>query len=203
MKENVSTIDISDLVNYDLNSPKSAEVIKRIHNACSNTGFFTIVAHAVPAKLINYILIFSANFFGSSSKKKLKIVSQKWNKKNSNIYRQYFPSSVNGKEGLDIGDSTLKNSMYEILRKERFKYLNLKTFLDNKSILIINKYFDCLFSLGKLLFKSIVKSFEADINIVNKAFVRPKTLTTLRFNYYPKQKKPVEISEDYGERLRC
>ena len=53
MKENVSTIDISDLVNYDLNSPKSAEVIKRIHNACSNTGFFTIVAYAVPAKLIN------------------------------------------------------------------------------------------------------------------------------------------------------
>ena len=60
-----------------------------------------------------------------------------------------------------------------------------------------------MFSLGKLLFKSIVKSFEADINIVNKAFVRPKTLTTLRFNYYPKQKKPVEISEDYGERLGC
>ena len=93
--------------------------------------------------------------------------------------------------------------MYEILRKERFEYINLKKFLDNKSILIINKYFDCLLNLGKLLFKSIVKSFEADINILNKTFVRPKTLTILRFNYYLKQKKPVEISENDGERLGC
>ena len=60
-------------------------------------------------------------------------------------------------------------------------------------LLWFKKYFDCLFGLGELLFKSIVKSFEADLNIVNKAFVRPKTLTTLRFNYYPKQRKPIEI----------
>ena len=39
----------------------------------------------------------------------LKIIKEnlspkKWNNKNKNIYRGYFPNDVNGKEGLDIGD---------------------------------------------------------------------------------------------------
>ena len=93
--------------------------------------------------------------------------------------------------------------MTKILSKDKFECLNLKKVLDDKSTLTIKKYFDCLFSLGELLFKSIVKSFEADLNIVNKAFVRPKTLTTLRFNYYPKQRKPIEISTQDGEKLGC
>ena len=71
------------------------------------------------------------------------------------------------------------------------------------SILTIEKYFDSLFGLGELLFKSIIKSFKSDLNVANKAFVRPKTLTTLRFNYYSKQRKPIEISAQDGERLGC
>ena len=118
-------------------------------------------------------------------------------------YRGYFPSFVNGKEGLDIGDPILDKSMTKILSKDKLECLNLKKVLDDKSTLVIKKYFDCLFSLGELLFKSIVKSFEADLNIVDKAFVRPKTLTTLRFNYYPKQRKPIEISTQDGEKLGC
>ena len=84
-----------------------------------------------------------------------------------------------------------------------FECLNLKKVLNDQSILTIKKYFDSLFSLGELLFKSIVKSFEADLNIVNKAFVRPKTLTTLRFNYYSRQREPIEISIQDGKRLGC
>ena len=40
-------------------------------------------------------------------------------------------------------------------------------------------------------------------NISNKAFSRLKTLSTLRFNYYPKQTKPVEISKQDGVALGC
>ena len=42
---------------------------------------------------------------------------------------------------------------------------------DRGNFLYSFQYFDCLFNLGKLLFKSIVKGFEANTNIVNKAFL--------------------------------
>ena len=40
-------------------------------------------------------------------KKNLNWLQKKWNKKNKNLYRGYFPNDVNGKEGLDIGDLKL------------------------------------------------------------------------------------------------
>ena len=138
-------------------------------------------------------------------------IGQYLNDKESGLW-QYFAKDgslveegdfVNGKEGLDLGDPNLKNSMHEILKKDKFECINLKKVFDDKSILTINKYFDYLFNLGELLFKSITKSFEASPNIVHKAFVRPKTLTTLRFNYYHKQRKPIEISEQDRKRLGC
>ena len=203
MKSIIPKINISDLVINGLNSSKSKGIIKKIRKACLDVGFFTIVGHGISTKLINSTLITSKKFFNLPMYKKLKVASQKWNKKNSNIYRGYFPSFVNGKEGLDIGDPMLDNSMTKILSKDKLEYLNLKKVLNDKSTLTIKKYFDCLFVLGELLFKSIVKGFEADLNIVNKAFLRPKTLTTLRFNYYPKQDKPIEISAQDGEKLGC
>jgi len=203
MKNIIPKINISDLVINGLNSSKSKGVIKKIRKACLDVGFFTIVGHGISTKMINSTLVTSKKFFDLPMYKKLKVASHKWNKKNSNIYRGYFPSFVNGKEGLDIGDPILNNSMTRFLSKDRFECLNLKKVLDDNSILLIKKYFDCLFGLGELLFKSIVKGFEADLNIVHKAFVRPKTLTTLRFNYYPKQRKPIEISTQDGEKLGC
>ena len=203
MPEVIPNIDISELINYGFNSSRSNKLIKQIKKACLDMGFFTVVGHGISDQLINSILQVTKEFFDLPISKKLKIAAHKWNKKNSNIYRGYFPSFVNGKEGLDIGDPTLDNSVSKILCKDKFECLNLKKVLDNKSILTIEKYFDSLFGLGELLFKSIIKSFKADLNIANKAFVRPKTLTTLRFNYYSKQRKPIEISAQDGERLRC
>ena len=40
------------------------------------------------------------NFFNTSIKNKMKLAPKKWNKSNQNIYRGYFPSDVNGKEGF-------------------------------------------------------------------------------------------------------
>ena len=42
-----------------------------------------------------------------------------------------------------------------------------------------------------------------DINNSKKVFSRKKTLSTLRFNYYPNQKKPIEISKQDGVALGC
>ena len=59
----------------------------------------------------------------------------------------------------------------------------------------MTKYFDEIFILGETLFKSIIKLYNKDINNSKLAFSRHKTLSTLRFNYYPNQSKPVEISK--------
>ena len=87
MKKVIPIIDISNLVNNGLNSPKSNDVIKQIKKACLDIGFFTVVGHGVSAHLINSILFFSKKFFQLPFKKKFKIASQKWNNENSNIYR--------------------------------------------------------------------------------------------------------------------
>ena len=203
MSRDIKKINISELVNNGFNSNKSNRVVKEIEEACLDLGFFTIVGHGISSKLINATLDSAKKFFTLSENKKLKIAPKKWNKKNSNIYRGYFPSSVNGKEGLDIGDYTLKNTMIQNLPKDKFECLNLRQVFDNKSLFAIEKYFDSMFSLGELLFKAIASSFKINSNIVSKVFVRPKTLTTLRFNYYPKQNTPIEISSQDGESLGC
>ena len=53
------------------------------------------------------------------------------------------------------------------------------------------------------MFKCIIKLYKNDINNSKKAFSRLKTLSTLRFNYYPNQNKPVEVSKQDGVALGC
>ena len=105
MKKNfIPTIDISSLLN-GLNSKKSKETIKKIEKACVEIGFFQIVNHGMNKKQIQSISNVGNKFFRSSEQNKIKLAPKKWNNKNKNIYRGYFPKDVNGKEGLDIGDT--------------------------------------------------------------------------------------------------
>ena len=203
MSKLIPTIDISELLESGLNSKKSTIVIKKIEKACLDIGFFEVLGHGIKPQTIRSTLNICRKFFDLPINKKLKLATKKWNKNNSNIYRGYFPSSVNGKEGLDIGDPKLNKFVKKIIIKDKFESLNLNKIMDPKSISIIENYFDCLFNLGEILFKAIIRSFKADIGTFDKAFVRPKTLTTLRFNYYPKQTKPVEVSTQDGEKLGC
>ena len=53
------------------------------------------------------------------------------------------------------------------------------------------------------MFKSVIKLNKKNPDISSKAFSRLKTLSTLRFNYYPNQTKPVEISKQDGVALGC
>ena len=56
---------------------------------------------------------------------------------------------------------------------------------------------------AKMKEQAIIKLYKKDVNISNYAFSRIKTLSTLRFNYYPNQTKPVEISKQDGVALGC
>ena len=103
----------------------------------------------------------------------------------------------------DIGDLKVTKNYSLKVKSQYIEYLNLKKNFNNSSIKTLNKYFDNIFSLSETLFKGILTLYKKNPNISNKAFSRLKTLSTLRFNYYPNQTKPVEISKQDGVSLGC
>ena len=203
MKNYIPTINISSLLKSDFNSLSSNNTIKKIEKACVEVGFFQIIGHGIEIKKINNICKIGNKFFNSSEKNKKKLAPKKWNSKNKNLYRGYFPNSVNGKEGLDLGDLKITSKNSKKYKSPYIEYLNLNRSFSKISIKSLSKYFDEIFSLSEILFKSIIKLYKKDENISSHAFSRIKTLSTLRFNYYPAQTKPVEISKQDGIALGC
>ena len=203
MKNYIPTINVSSLLNSDFNSRSAINTIKKIEKACVQIGFFQIVGHGISVKKIKNICKIGNNFFNSPEKNKKKLAPNKWNKKNKNIYRGYFPNSVNGKEGLDLGDLKITSSNLKKYKSPYIEYLNLNKSFKKSSIDSLSSYFDEIFSLSVILFKCIIKLYKKDVNISNYAFSRIKTLSTLRFNYYPNQTEPVEISKQDGVALGC
>ena len=203
MRKNfIPTIDISPLLN-DLNSTKSKQIIKKIEKACVKVGFFQIINHGISKKQIKNITNVGNKFFKSSEQNKKKLAPKKWNNKNKNVYRGYFPNEVNGKEGLDIGDTKVTRKYAQSIKNRYIEYLNLNKSIDKKSIKTLSQYFNNIYILSEILFKSVIKIYKDDPIISKNAFSRLKTLSTLRFNYYPNQSKPVEISKQDGVALGC
>ena len=204
MRKNfIPTIDISSIIKNGFETPKSISTINKIKKACVNIGFFQIIGHGISEKNIKNICKIGNKFFGSPTKIKKKISPKKWNSKNKNIYRGYFPNDVNGKEGLDIGDLKVTQKYAQKLKNQYIEYLNLNKSIDRKSIKILSDYFDNIFILGEILFKSIIKLYNKDVSASKEVFSRLKTLSTLRFNFYPKQLKPIEVSKQDGVALGC
>tara|TARA_Y100000739_G_scaffold14939_1_gene12135 strand:- start:316 stop:1182 length:867 start_codon:yes stop_codon:yes gene_type:complete len=202
-KNIIPTINISSIVKNGLQNPKSINTINKIEKACIKIGFFQITGHGISQKNIKKICKIGNNFFNTSEKNKTKLSPKKWNPKNKNIYRGYFPNDVNGKEGLDIGDLKVTKRYADNIKNQYIEYLNLNKSIDRKSIKILSNYFDNIYDLSETLFKGIIKIYNKDTKISKKAFSRYKTLSTLRFNYYPNQSKPVEISKQDGVALGC
>jgi len=203
MKKNyIPTINISKLNLESINS-KNNVIFKQIQKACIEVGFFQIVGHGIEKNLIKEIAKTAHRFFNSKVNNKYKLAPKKWNKSNNNVYRGYFPSDVNGKEGLDIGDPMISDLFVKKNKRKKIEKLKLSKSLSRNSIEIINKYYGEIFNLSELLFKIIISISKKNHKLSKTAFQRVKTLSTLRFNYYPKQKNPVEISKQDGVALGC
>ena len=203
MKNYIPTINISSLIKNNFNTTRSQQTIKKIEKACIEVGFFQVVGHGINIKKINDVCKIGNKFFNSSKANKNKLAPKKWNKKNKNLYRGYFPNTVNGKEGLDLGDLQIKPNNIKKYKSSYIEYLDLTKSLSVSSIKNLSNYFDDIYALSEILFKGIIKLYKKDIKISNHAFSRLKTLSTLRFNYYPNQTKPVEISKQDGVALGC
>ena len=202
-KNIIPTINISSIVRNGFETSNSIKVINKIKKACIDIGFFQITGHGISQKKIKDICTVGNNFFNSSETNKRKLSPNKWNDQNKNIYRGYFPNDVNGKEGLDIGDLKVTKKYANKIKNQYIEYLNLNKSIDKKSIKVLSNYFDNIYDLCEILFKGIIKLYNKDTEISKRAFSRLKTLSTLRFNYYPNQSKPVEISKQDGMALGC
>ena len=199
----IPNIDISSLVSSDFSDNDYQNVAKEIKKASEEVGFFTVTGHGISNEKIEQILSTCRHFFHSPDEEKIKIAPKKWNANTDTVYRGYFPSSVNGKEGLDIGDPRLTLDMKDLLSKEKFEVNHDMSYLNPNWQSIIDDYYNSVFDLGLKLFKSIISVYSNNLNLADQAFVRPKTLSTLRFNFYPKQDKPVEVSAQDGVALGC
>ncbi len=202
-KKFIPTINISSLIQKKPTEKKLYNTIKQIEKACVNVGFFQVTGHGFKHNEIKKISKIGNKFFNLSNKNKKKLSPKKWNSKNKNIYRGYFPNDVNGKEGLDLGDLRVTRSYSYKIKNQYIEHLNLEKCFNKNSIDLLNKYFDNIFNLSETLFKSIIKLYGKDPKISHLVFSRKKTLSTLRFNYYPNQRKPVEISKQDGVALGC
>ena len=202
-KNIIPTINISSIVKNNFNSPKSIATINKIKKSCISIGFFQVTGHGISQKNIKNICNVGHKFFNSSEKNKRKLSPKKWNSKNKNVYRGDFPNDVNGKEGLDIGDLKVTQKYSNNIKNQYIEYINLNKSINKNSIKILSNYFDNIYDLCETLFKGIIKLYNKDIKISKKAFLRYKTLSTLRFNYYSNQSKPVEISKQDGVALGC
>jgi len=203
MKSYIPTIDISSLLDGKFVSKEAKKTIQSIKKACVEVGFFQVIGHGLKNEEIKNICAVGNKFFNMEDKCKRKLSPKKWNKKNKNIYRGYFPSDVNGKEGLDLGDLKVSSKYSNHIKNQYIEYLNLQKCFNLKAVKKLNSYFDNIFYLSEILFKSIIVYYKKDPKISNQAFSRLKTLSTLRFNNYPNQKEPVEISKQDGVALGC
>ena len=202
-KNYIPTINISSLIKNNFETQSAFKTIKQIEKACIDVGFFQVTGHGINLKEIKNICDIGNNFFNLPDSNKRELSPKKWNIKSKNLYRGYFPNDVNGKEGLDIGDLKVTKNYSTKLKNKYIEYINLNKCFNKYSIKILNIYFDNIYSLSETLFKSIIKLNNKNPEISNKVFSRLKTLSTLRFNYYPNQTKPVEISKQDGVALGC
>ena len=161
MKSYIPTINISSLIKNNFNTKKANQTIKEIEKACVNVGFFQITGHGISLKEIKKTCNVGNKFFNSSKINKQKLSPKKWNKKNKNLYRGYFPNDVNGKEGLDIGDLKVTKNYSLKIKNQYIEYLNLRKSFDKSSIKILEKYFDNNFHF----FKSIIKLYKKNPDI--------------------------------------
>ena len=199
----IPNLDLTPILHGDFETPASRDLLAGLRGACAEIGFVTVTGHGVAAKLIEETFACAHEFFALGEELKLEVSPRAWNPTNANSYRGYFPSRVNGKEGLDIGEPELDPSMTELLSRSYYELNRFPDALGTAWRARVADYFGALSSLGQLLMRALTAAQGGDPDRVASAFRRPKSLSTLRFNYYPGGRDPVEISAQDGEPLSC
>ena len=199
----VPTIDIAPLVEGGFDALGAPAVIEALGSACAEVGFLAVTGHGVSPALLKANRMAARRFFALSSEAKLRVAPRRWNPESANVYRGYFPSSVHGKEGFDIGDPGLDASMPELLERPYYERNRLPVELGAAWSDTVFTYYDELLRLGRTLLEALARFLGGSLGAETRSFERPHSLSTLRFNLYPAREAPVEIARDDGAGLSC
>ena len=203
IKNIIPEIDISPFLNKDSSPAERSSIIRQVAYALKSIGFLTIVGHNVPHTVIISMLQAAKEFMYLPNEAKLSVASQKWNPSSKNKYRGYWPSSVFGKEGLDLTDYRYKGQLKDVFHL--YEENIFPTEFSEAGIKSIQDYYDHLHDLALALFKLIFECFGADTAVIEQGIERPHCLATLRINYYPEHaehEEAIEMSPE-GLKLAC
>jgi isopenicillin N synthase-like dioxygenase len=199
----IPSVDLTPILDGDFDAPASRRVLESLRAACAEVGFVTVTGHGVTPEVADEAINSARAFFALSEEAKLDIAPRAWNQASSNVYRGYFPSRVNGKEGFDVGEPELDATMTKLLARTYYELNRFPAALDASWRSSVARYFGELSLLGRLLMRALTAAQGGDPDRVADAFARPRSLSTLRFNYYPGGADPVLTSPQDGEPLSC
>jgi isopenicillin-N synthase len=196
-------IDIGPLFGTDFDS--KLNVARQIDLACRKNGFFEIENHKIDT--LDSLNLQAFRFFKNLTyEQKINLAPKKWNPNAEYTYRGYFPASVNGKEGFDIGNPRFDNN-HELVKIKSPLYEAL-SWPDEDLLPGFREFFNEFYEKMSLLTRNLMSGFalalgkeETFFNDMIRDF---DCLHTCRLNFYPflENIDAVEIAAD-GTRLGC
>lgn len=132
------------------------------------------------------------------------LARKKFNPNNKHIYRGFFPSTVNGKEGLNIGNPTLedKPEINSLPLNEVTSWPSEKDLPGFREY--FQNYYESMCKLATIVLRGFAIASGKEETFFDEKVKYHDCMSTLRLNYYPflSNIEAVEIASD-GTRLGC
>ena len=203
MSLEIPTINISSLYGDDKISKQ--QVAREIDAVCRKSGFFQISNHHIDKDLLKTLTTETFRFFKNLNiDQKMSMARKKFNPKNSHVYRGFFPATVNGKEGFDIGNPDENHEIFKLNLP-----LNEITQWPNEADLpgfrdFYQDFYQKMTNLARVVLRGFALASGKEENFFDDKVRYEDCMSTLRLNYYPflDNIEAVEIAPD-GTRLGC
>ena len=181
---------MSDIIEINYNEIYDNSDIIRTH--MEKDGFIKIVFNN-PSYFVRVMDSAKEFFYLSHFDKETMIKNNKQKNFNHNMYYGYFPSKLNGKEGLDIPNPTAELSDQSYILCENIIYPQIFT-----KAAIINEYYTFCHVIGMEILGILIGNDKAN------SICKDDHLSVLRLNYYPKHTENDDCVENSGGvKLAC
>ena len=196
-------IDLTPLRTEAEDASASRAVGAALCEALHDVGFATLVGHGVDGGAREPVFAAARRLFALPDAEKLRLAPRRWNAAARNVYRGYFPSSANGKEGFDLGEPALDDAPESAVAGPYAERNAYPEALGDAWCGAVGAGFTALHGVGSAVVAALALALGGDPARARRHFARPESLSTLRFNFYPGLDEPVERSAEDGAALAC
>jgi isopenicillin-N synthase len=196
----IPLIDINAL--YGTDTVAKQDVGRQIDAVCRKSGFFQITNHGAEENLKNLTEKTFRFFKDLNFEQKIAMARKKHNPKSAHKYRGFFPATVNGKEGFDIGNPNIlvADDLAKLPLNEPTQWPNeieLPGFRE-----YFTNFYKLMTDLARTLLKGFALALGKEENFFDDKVRYEDCMTTLRLNHYPflSSIDAVEVASD-GTRL--